>query len=690
VAPAWQSELYAFRVHAMLSVVRANGEHLLNIGFRKDVLISAIQDQVGKALGGTAIALVKGDQQLPSKSTLHEANLEDADVLTAVVLPQVWKQKQIIMFPDLICGSRYSVPFFMHKGIGESFLADDSGQPLRFCEDTSYHAADHKLLWIDVPERQLSFTTAHLYLDAIVSPLTFTFDTDGNSAGQDAAPSRPETMFCLADHFVQDGNGLPQDWCIRYSTPSSAEKSVTVRRPLVLWGPLQKLLGGGCLRLSSRLGQISIFRALDWAPVQWERLHVRARFFDDLSENSAGCNGHWLGFVSPLGAGAVGVATVDHAHYSCVHGDWDSNPWTPHAVARGTGWHTFELIWEVDKWDDMTLLVKVDGVLLAQRRAVPRRDAAACVCITAEPGSSRSADKAMWGSIEVLHTPFGGGTWDVGVQTLTPSCRRPWRVQTVENGHWLKECQQFREMKAAEVEVLEAALAGPPVCEPALPPEPEPEAITAETSDEEPVSDHTPEPLDEPDVEEDIHQEIQESIEPEKTPEPPRAPHPERPVSQRSRRKVGPRPRTSPVTSWSNSSALAIECWSMPNETQLARMDRVMAHFLSSLRDAGVTLPANVQRVGNCQEVPPHTACYVYCFGTRRLHVSTREAEGGKLLLVVRIGGGFVDFVEFAQKHGSLEHLRLEKRDAEERGKHVVRLSSVLSSRHRRVKEVAS
>jgi hypothetical protein len=146
---------------------------------------------------------------------------------------------------------------------------------------------------------------------------------------------------------------------------------------------------------------------------------------------------------------------------------------------------------------------------------------------------------------------------------------------------------------------------------------------------------------------------------------------------RRAKRKVvSQRPSTAPTAP---TTALTIECWALPgSETQLARMDRVMGAFLDSLRAAGVTLPDNIQRMKQCSDTQ-HSNCYIYSFGMRRLHLATREIEGGRILLVVRCGGGFSDFADFAMRHGSIEQLKLQ-RQRTIGSRNVVQVSSVLSN----------
>jgi len=133
------------------------------------------------------------------------------------------------------------------------------------------------------------------------------------------------------------------------------------------------------------------------------------------------------------------------------------------------------------------------------------------------------------------------------------------------------------------------------------------------------------------------------------------------------------------------STALTIECWTLPeSESELQRMDRVMTTFLEALEKHGVVMPSNIRRLEACGE--RHPGCFVYEFGTRRVHIATRDGEGGRITLVVRVGGGFLDFVQFVQRFGSLESVKLERHSEDG----MLRLSSVLSQGHRHVRELPS
>jgi hypothetical protein len=123
-----------------------------------------------------------------------------------------------------------------------------------------------------------------------------------------------------------------------------------------------------------------------------------------------------------------------------------------------------------------------------------------------------------------------------------------------------------------------------------------------------------------------------------------------------------------------------VQCMQVPSETLRERVERAMAFNIGQLVDAGVELPPNIQMVDKCSE-NGHGGCFVYRFGTRRLHITTQAVEDGRLLLVVRCGGGFADFYEFATRHARSEMVKLQKKLATSvtAGSGVLRLSSAFS-----------
>jgi len=133
---------------------------------------------------------------------------------------------------------------------------------------------------------------------------------------------------------------------------------------------------------------------------------------------------------------------------------------------------------------------------------------------------------------------------------------------------------------------------------------------------------------------------------------------------------------------------LTIDCWLRPDETDQALMERLVAHFIAILEAEGVLLPENIRLIGPCREAA-HKRCFVYRFGTRRLHLAARPGEGGRVTLVVRCGGGFMDFLDFGRRHGAMERVRLHRQmEATNAPKGNVRicLNSVLSQGRARIR----
>merc|ERR1719453_2554764 len=120
----------------------------------------------------------------------------------------------------------------------------------------------------------------------------------------------------------------------------------------------------------------------------------------------------------------------------------------------------------------------------------------------------------------------------------------------------------------------------------------------------------------------------------------------------------------------------------LPSETLRERVERAMASNIKQLVDAGVELPHNIQLATKCQE-KEHGGCFIYRFGTRRLHVTTQAVDDGRLLLVVRCGGGFADFAEFAKRHARSERVKLQHKLAATAtaGGGVLRLSNAFAKR---------
>lgn len=130
--------------------------------------------------------------------------------------------------------------------------------------------------------------------------------------------------------------------------------------------------------------------------------------------------------------------------------------------------------------------------------------------------------------------------------------------------------------------------------------------------------------------------------------------------------------------------ALAVECWSLPGENDVERVEWAMSTFIEHLAEHGVVIPDNVSRIAQCGS-KQHSSCYVYRFGTRRLHVGVQEGLDGRLALVVRCGGGFMDSAKLARRNGRIEQIRMNQTKLSE-GRIVVHVTSVLSKGQRQVK----
>merc|ERR1740138_151377 len=75
--------------------------------------------------------------------------------MAAVGAEILYTRRQVLICPAPP-GARYSLPFFLHDGIGDFHMTDDGGRPLTWCEDIVYKASDHRLLWLDYEELDCS------------------------------------------------------------------------------------------------------------------------------------------------------------------------------------------------------------------------------------------------------------------------------------------------------------------------------------------------------------------------------------------------------------------------------------------------------------------------------------------------------------------------------------------------------
>jgi len=325
---------------------------------------------------------------------------------------------------------------------------------------------------------------------------------------------------------------------------------------------------------------------------------------------------HWAGVSTKTDGGAVGIHPVDPLCY-CVLKTWSVD-------APGEGTWASTGVKRSRGWHIFAVELQANfGTLLVDKRRVSTRsDFPACVEIDSMWLGASGTASGHWGGVELLHIPLNRGLWELDENADADAVETPWVTSTMPT----------ETMKPAEDPVDSGEVVTHEIL-------PEPAEFLADESPD--LTEESPAPT---------------KVPPTKTRRRPkrRSPSPARTVA-----------------------GLQIECWSVPDESQVQRLDRVMDVFLEKLLEGRVTIPENIKRVEECSE-PGHASCYVYSFGTRRVHITTREHEGGRLTLVVRCGGGYLDFMEFAARHGKVEDLRM-KRLVDSQGHERIELTSVMS-----------
>jgi len=597
-----------------------------------------------------------------------------ADASTLEVEPQereqlVFQRRQLLRFPGLGPGVRYSLPFFLHHEDGVPVFTKIDGSLIMYCVDPEYQSLDHCLLWLDF---LVSFDDASTTGEQASATIYCYFGGDQPALERwdgckpsecKATPGMPqplEDVFLVADYFnggeclAVDGDqehafGVPPGWELH----AGPEKAVGLA-PVDSLQPGQHFLKplGSALQLSVPLAErLPMAGAASMWPMEsgtagvmlrrpvrglWSsprtRLHLRVRFQDNMADDEP--QSHWVGMSSGLGTGAVGLAPQFPEHYAFVNGGWHTGEvprflhkrWEKTGVRRSQGWHLFEITLELGQ-----LSITIDGEPLYTYAARDTTHQSA-VWLASECGGCGN-----WIGVELLQTPLGRSTWETGLQ-------QPWEVISYDECHWM--------------------LGGNGVLE-QLPLQ----ELTG-SSDEE----------DAPAKEE---EEVEQKIKSRGV----RQKRGAKPAAGRARKSPG-RPRSRRGSRSRQFGGLTIECWALPDETDLARLDRIIGMVLDQLREASVPMPTNFQRVGECEE-PQHEKCFVFSFGTRRLHISMREGAGGTVTLAVRVGGGYMDLIEFIHKNGALEQLRWQQAQGSGSDSHHARFCSVLSKGRRKVKEMS-
>eukprot|EP00747_Dinoflagellata_sp_TGD_P033163 gnl/TRDRNA2_/TRDRNA2_136430_c0_seq1.p1 gnl/TRDRNA2_/TRDRNA2_136430_c0~~gnl/TRDRNA2_/TRDRNA2_136430_c0_seq1.p1 ORF type:complete len:606 (-),score=96.55 gnl/TRDRNA2_/TRDRNA2_136430_c0_seq1:49-1866(-) len=593
--------------------------------------------------------------------------------------PPVWCRHEVLVFPGLAPGDRINLPFVLPKALGPTQFTDGSGRALAICEDTlrktDCDVLRDELLWLRAGR---DGSVAGAAGERWVVVHLYSAPEEASAASQ--AASRPEDVLLLAE-FFRGGLRLglhAGNWQLR----EGEEQHINVIDHPVPTSPARP--GRALVLQPAGTGRVALCRSLPPSLTSRprDRLHLRMHFFDELRPlddrplweaqkrtqqlnwahwhtmdvNEPGNwhsrpfaatgTGHWAVLSSPAGVGGVGVAPGIGCCYSFfVGGHPGRGPapgtrrgaaWRMTSQARTYGWHLFELELEGGE-----LSVSIDGRCIETVK-VPAERSSTMSSSSEEDGEWMLRDHdveeeevwlmgsggqpGIWSSIELFRTP---PSRDIAT-ALRDSYRESFACvrkpwMTASEEHGRWQFDIHGVMQALIVEAPPRLLPPPP---PASAPPALPEA-EQEEKDEEPVRPDTAPPLMVP-------------VEP-----------------------------------------LVIECWALPTyETNEARVERCVQIFLAALKDS---MPENMHRIARCSD----TGCYVYAFGTRQIRLSVREGEGGKLLLVVRCGGGFVDFSEFVQRHGSLERMRLRRRrrGSLPSGREVIRLTSVLSRRSLRVRQ---
>lgn len=169
-------------------------------------------------------------------------------------------------------------------------------------------------------------------------------------------------------------------------------------------------------------------------------------------------------------------------------------------------------------------------------------------------------------------------------------------------------------------------------------------------------------------------------------PEPPAAPEEVAPTVEDEPLPPPELPRP-PSTDRPASQRLVIRCWTKPgtprcvtprdrDDPERPRVQAAVESVVERLTEEGLgnAVPENLVLVEKCS-LKQHVGCFVYRFGSRRVHICARTMPQSKeLLVVVRCGGGFVDFADFVRRHGGHEQSLRQRAEAETEG--VLRLNS--------------
>lgn len=606
---------------------------------------------------------------------------------------RVWTRRECLSFPGLFrvgCpDERYSLPLYLHEAdLRKVLICDGGGMPLVMSADVSYEAVENQLFWFDQgPDAALQIFTCP------------EVSSEVQEQTGDLLMSMPEDVLPLADFFRSDADA--SDVLERWSQRS--EKESAARRISVEAFAADSAVGlppfgatGQVLKFDPAAGFIALARSpANTFKDLSGRIHLRAFFFDHGEEHMS--LGHWLGIKTRLGSASVGLAFGIEGCYSVLNGDVPNGGGGKYygwlrMTERSRGWHCWELIFG-------------DGEVNAVLDGEPVWTAQAAGALSDEEPEevwlvSRSGGFGLWAGVELFHTPAGNKSWETGVQCLSPGVREPWQGE-MQEGRWQKDDNgvmrsiKFDEGAIARITAVKQRLldAFARCCNPQkYVYKPGMDGMLGKEYQVQRINDDGMVGLPSPDKSDGgiwwfppyapavavVDVPIPAPIEPSpaEADAPPAPFEPERLPSALSdvieEEPDVPPPPPPPV----GVGSLLLECWSIPGEEDVARIERCVQTFVNALQAADTALPDNIRRIQRCAS--EHPGCFVYNFGTRRVHMATRAAESGRLMLVVRCGGGYMDFIEFARRHGRLEQLRIQRK-AEPGGREVVRVTSVLS-----------
>lgn len=574
--------------------------------------------------------------------------------------PKLWTKRKRLQCSGFCPGIPCTLPLFVHNDdVDNVFVTDVDDRPMPCCRDSVYEALDHVLFWLGCTPSNEGHIVAHVYV---------------GMAGGCGGPRlfRPADVLALAEYFQGGRAGVLSRWEACTKTGTALGRSQVSVEPFLaieeggVGTPRSESIGDTLWMQPSEDGVV--LRHKVFAPFKDARscrVHLRAHFYDD--GESASC--HWLGYGSVAGEAAVGLlscADRGNEFYGYIHGvdilaatPSFQSPWQRTFVPRSAGWHMFELVWE-----DQMLHVLIDNEPICAEPASGCRKEEEVMLYSDGLGYS------VWAGVELFHTPRGQSTWASGCQSVKPGDFSPWQLNqtSTERGFWQDSgayviehvstgriCTlvptwvelvaafeaiwwvsgysvhtMMRDMLGRAHEIVDErngmfGLLCPDGHLRYFPP-----AVCLAPHEEE--------------KQESVEAKFQEK--PQTLEEPP----PQLPEVMPANATILPPPQPQ----------IAFECWSIPKETDIDQIERVVAHFVELLQGEGVALPGNIRLVAPCREAS-HRRCFVYRFGTRRLHFATRSLDDGRLLLVVRCGGGFMDFLDFARRHGALERSRMQR-----------------------------